>query len=345
MVVGADRGHPHRHARPRRVAGQRSRTRPAPAAARLGGRLRRDHRGDGASPPGARGDGVRGLALAVVRRRRGRDAHPRPGAACCRPCSGSPTRPRPRSTSPTRPRSAATGDRRLPDDHRLRGHAERSSRPRGPPSPRVLDRTSAAPPLGEEPGETWAHGRFDAPYLRDSMLDVGVLVETLETATFWSHVDAALRRRARRRWRRVARREPTIVLCHVSHVYETGCSLYFTVAARRRRRPARAVAARPRPRRATRSIAAGATITHHHAVGTDHRPWLVDEIGETGLRVLRAVKAELDPTGFSTRGCCCLPVEPSCPPRWLVRLGSGRPTTRRRHWPRFGVRSVGGRCG
>ena len=42
--------------------------------------------------------------------------------------------------------------------------------------------------LGEEPGEAWAHGRFDAPYLRDSMLDVGVLVETLETATFWSNV-------------------------------------------------------------------------------------------------------------------------------------------------------------
>ena len=48
--------------------------------------------------------------------------------------------------------------------------------------------------VGEEPGEAWAHGRFDAPYLRDSLLDVGVLVETLETATFWSNRDAPLRR-------------------------------------------------------------------------------------------------------------------------------------------------------
>ena len=47
-------------------------------------------------------------------------------------------------------------------------------------------RTSAARAVGEEPGRRGPHGRFDAPYLRDSMLDVGVLVETLETATFWS---------------------------------------------------------------------------------------------------------------------------------------------------------------
>jgi alkyldihydroxyacetonephosphate synthase len=49
-------------------------------------------------------------------------------------------------------------------------------------------------------------------------------------------------------------------------------------------------------------VAAGATITHHHAVGTDHRPWLADEIGPVGVRVLRAVKAELDPTGVLNPG-------------------------------------------
>ena len=105
--------------------------------------------------------------------------------------------------------------------------------------------------LGEEPGRAWAHGRFNAPYLRDSMLDVGVLVETLETATFWSNLDrlyadvkAALERELG---------QPSMVLCHISHVYETGCSLYFTVAAKETERPARVVAARPRPPRATRS--------------------------------------------------------------------------------------------
>jgi alkyldihydroxyacetonephosphate synthase len=154
-------------------------------------------------------------------------------------------------------------------------------------------------PAGEEPGRAWAEGRFRAPYLRDSLLDLGVLVETLETATFWSGVDrlyaevkAALER---------ALDAPVLVLCHVSHVYETGCSLYFTVAARQTDAPvAQWLVAK---RAATDAIvAAGATITHHHAVGTDHQAWLADEIGEVGVRVLRAVKAELDPTGVLNPG-------------------------------------------
>jgi len=153
--------------------------------------------------------------------------------------------------------------------------------------------------LGEEPGRSWAHGRFHAPYLRDSLLDVGVLVETLETATFWSNrerlyadVKAALEK---------SLGEGTIVLCHISHVYETGCSLYFTVAAKEGPEPleqwgeAKAAAC-------DAMMAAGATITHHHAVGTDHKPWLATEIGAVGVSILRAVKADLDPTGVLNPG-------------------------------------------
>lgn len=153
--------------------------------------------------------------------------------------------------------------------------------------------------LGEEPGRAWEQGRFRAPYLRDSLLDVGVLVETLETATFWSNrerlydaVKAALE---------TALGAGTIVLCHISHVYETGCSLYFTVAAKEGADPleqwrvAKAAAS-------DAMMAAGATITHHHAVGTDHKPWLTAEIGELGASILRAVKADLDPTGILNPG-------------------------------------------
>jgi alkyldihydroxyacetonephosphate synthase len=154
-------------------------------------------------------------------------------------------------------------------------------------------------PLGTEPGEKWVHGRFHAPYLRDALLDHGVLVETLETATFWANrerlyadVRAALTD---------VLGEGVLVLCHVSHVYETGCSLYFTVAARQGDDPiAQWQAAKAAASDAM--IAAGATITHHHAVGTDHRPWFAEEVGEVGVRVLRAVKAELDPAGILNPG-------------------------------------------
>ena len=83
--------------------------------------------------------------------------------------------------------------RRLPDDHRLRGR-----RPAAVAAKRAAVTALLAglggTSLGEEPGEAWAHGRFNAPYLRDSLLDVGVLVETLETATFWSNLRRAVRR-------------------------------------------------------------------------------------------------------------------------------------------------------
>ena len=71
------------------------------------------------------------------------------------------------------------------------------------------------------------------------------------------------------------------MLCHVSHVYETGCSLYFTVAARQGADPiAQWQAAKAAASDAI--IAAGATITHHHAIGTDHKPWFAQEIGPVG---------------------------------------------------------------
>jgi alkyldihydroxyacetonephosphate synthase len=153
--------------------------------------------------------------------------------------------------------------------------------------------------LGTEPGEAWAHGRFSAPYLRDAMLDAGVLVETMETATFWSRREALY---AAVKAALVAELgEGAIVLCHVSHVYETGCSLYFTVAAAGGDDPL-ARWARAKAAACDAMMAQGATITHHHAVGTDHRPWLTQEIGELGASVLRAVKADLDPTGILNPG-------------------------------------------
>jgi alkyldihydroxyacetonephosphate synthase len=153
-------------------------------------------------------------------------------------------------------------------------------------------------PQGTGPGEAWAHGRFNAPYLRDSLLDNGVLVETLETVTFWSNrenlytrVKAALE----------AALPGAMVLCHVSHVYATGCSLYFTVAAPGGEDPLAAWL--PAKAAACEAIvAAGASITHHHAVGTDHKPYLTAEIGDLGATVLRAVKQAVDPTGILNPG-------------------------------------------
>lgn len=154
-------------------------------------------------------------------------------------------------------------------------------------------------PLGEAAGEHWRKGRFDGPYLRDGLLDAGVLVDTLETVTEWSRL-AALHT-AVASAAQAAAAAPAVVLCHISHVYETGASLYFTIAARAEDDP---TAQWQRIKRAASDaiVATGASITHHHAIGRDHLPWLEAEIGPVGIAVLRAVKRELDPHGILNPG-------------------------------------------
>ena len=92
-----------------------------------------------------------------------------------------------------------------------------------------------------------------------------------------------------------------LVLCHISHVYPSGASLYFTVACAQLPDPV----AQWRAAKAAASdaiLAAGGSITHHHGVGTDHVQWYQDELGELALRALAAVKRELDPVGVMNPG-------------------------------------------
>lgn len=152
--------------------------------------------------------------------------------------------------------------------------------------------------VGTAAGEKWKAGRYDGPYLRDDLLDAGVLVETLETSARWSSlVDThSVVRTALR-----AALPGAVVMCHVSHLYPHGASLYFTVLGQQGADP---VAQWQRAKTAATDaiVGSGATITHHHAVGTDHRAWLTDEIGPLGVDVLRAVKAALDPAGVLNPG-------------------------------------------
>ncbi|GAA1421533.1 FAD-binding oxidoreductase [Streptomyces thermospinosisporus] len=157
-------------------------------------------------------------------------------------------------------------------------------------------------PLGEEPGERWAHGRYSAPYLRDSLLDAGAFAETLETATFWSRIPGlytAVRDALTATLTEAG--TPPLVMCHISHVYENGASLYFTVVSAQGEDP---VAHWTRAKHAANEaiLAAGGTISHHHGVGTDHRDWYVREAGPLGIDALRAVKKRLDPAGLLNPG-------------------------------------------
>jgi alkyldihydroxyacetonephosphate synthase len=161
-------------------------------------------------------------------------------------------------------------------------------------------RLGGAVTLGASPGSSWDRNRYGGPYLRDELINLGVLVETLETAHTWRRLDelysavgAALR---------VALGEPSIVMCHVSHAYADGASLYFTFLTRARRGAELEQWREAKTAACEAIVAAEGTITHHHAVGRDHAPYMRAEIGELGLEALRAIKERLDPAGIMNPG-------------------------------------------
>jgi alkyldihydroxyacetonephosphate synthase len=161
-------------------------------------------------------------------------------------------------------------------------------------------RSAGAVPLGARAGRAWEHSRFAAPALRDTLFDTGVLAETLETAATWTTLPAvyAAVREALHRFLGRA-----VVGCHVSHLYPTGASLYFTVLAAADAIDPDAQWLRAKAAANDAITSAGGTITHHHAVGTAHRGHVRADLGgDVGVRALRALKRELDPVGIMNPG-------------------------------------------
>jgi alkyldihydroxyacetonephosphate synthase len=162
-------------------------------------------------------------------------------------------------------------------------------------------REHRAAPLGASAGKAWERNRFAAPMLRDTLLDAGALAETLETAATWTNLPKVYD--AVRVALRMTLGDGAVVGCHVSHIYPTGASLYFTViaAADPHRRVAQWLDAKAAVNAAI--VTAGGTISHHHAVGTAHRDYVAHDLGgPVGVAMLQAVKHSVDPRGVLNPG-------------------------------------------
>ena len=148
--------------------------------------------------------------------------------------------------------------------------------------------------------EGWKDTFLRAPHLRDMLLQLGVVAETFETAITWERFPAfhaAVAGAARE-----ALGGEGMVTCRLTHAYQDGPAPYFTVLmpARRGEEVAQWWAVK---RAASDAIAAaGGTITHHHAVGRDHRPWYDRQRPEPFAAALRAAKAAVDPDGVLNPG-------------------------------------------
>ena len=162
---------------------------------------------------------------------------------------------------------------------------------------------SAGSPTGAGPAERWFQERYDGPYLRDSMIDHRILMDTAETATVWSNLErlyeAVKKALLAGIWGTGVQ---GLVGCHVSHVYPEGASLYFTFFARQKRGEELAQYDAVKSAATRGVLDNGGHLSHHHGVGVEHAKYLREAIGDDAWRLLRSLKRTLDPKGIMNPG-------------------------------------------
>jgi alkyldihydroxyacetonephosphate synthase len=152
---------------------------------------------------------------------------------------------------------------------------------------------------GESEG-AWRDAFLQAPYLRDTLIAGGILAETFETAITWDRFDvfvAGVRERAE-----AALGADGRVTVRITHAYPDGAAPYFTVLAPAQRGSELEQWDEIKAAASEAIEAAGGTITHHHAVGRDHRPWYDRQRPDRFADGLRAAKAAVDPQGILNPG-------------------------------------------
>ncbi|MFL5824770.1 MAG: FAD-binding oxidoreductase [Solirubrobacteraceae bacterium] len=158
---------------------------------------------------------------------------------------------------------------------------------------------------------SWREAFLRAPYLRDTFVAIGVLSETFETAITWDRFEAfheAVVGAASEAVREVC--GAGTVTCRFTHVYPDGPAPYYTILAPARRGSELQQWAEIKSAASEALLSAGGTITHHHAVGRDHRPWYDRQRPDRFAAALRAAKAAVDPAGLLNPGVLIDPDRP-----------------------------------
>jgi alkyldihydroxyacetonephosphate synthase len=149
----------------------------------------------------------------------------------------------------------------------------------------------------------WRQAFLQAPYLRDTLIAAGVVSDTFETAITWERLPqfvASVRAAAEAAVAEVC--GAGRVTCRLTHAYPDGAAPYFTVLAPAQRGSELAQWDAIKAAASEAIAAAGGTITHHHAVGRDNRPWYDRQRPEPFAAALRAAKRELDPSAIMNPG-------------------------------------------
>jgi alkyldihydroxyacetonephosphate synthase len=163
------------------------------------------------------------------------------------------------------------------------------------------DRVEAA---SDDAADRWRAAFLRAPYVRDALIGLGLISETFETAITWDHFDAfttAVRDATEGALRSVGA-WPALVTCRLTHVYPDGAAPYFTVIAPGNRSGRLEQWAEVKGVVMEVIATQGGSVTHHHAVGRDHRPGYDRQRPELFAAQLRAAKRAVDPAGMLNPG-------------------------------------------
>jgi alkyldihydroxyacetonephosphate synthase len=145
------------------------------------------------------------------------------------------------------------------------------------------------------PVKMWEHGRYTDPYMREDLLDYGIIIDTLETSVKWDnlhYVHETVREH-------VKRRDAIICMSHCSHFYPQGTNLYFIFIMR--------LQSLDRYREFLTGVInsivkSGGSLSHHHGVGRLLSPWMEKYLGKREMDILRAIKKQLDPKNIMNPG-------------------------------------------
>jgi alkyldihydroxyacetonephosphate synthase len=179
--------------------------------------------------------------------------------------------------------------------------------------------------IGASPGELYDQKKFDTPYIRDFLLDRGAPADVSETSAPWSVLPTLydnVMRAGHDAFRALG--VPGYLMCHLSHSYHAGACLYFTFALNPPEQHD-ALADYGVVKRAIQQafVDSGGTLSHHHAVGTEHAQWLEEDVSLPGVVMLRALFEGTDPGANLNPGKIVAPASRARSGKLVVVAGGG----------------------
>ena len=152
--------------------------------------------------------------------------------------------------------------------------------------------------IGASPTKKWLEQRYSSAYLRDPLMDLGIMTDTLETAVTWDnliHVWSKVRKYLKSR-------DKTVVMVHISHVYENGANLYFTFLSPMKKGNEIDEYTEYHKGIIETIQSNKGSLSHHHGVGRTLAPWMEKELGKESIQLMQAIKNHLDSNGIMNPG-------------------------------------------